>query len=71
MDNQIDRILRSLTNITPNADQIERIERVREAAKATAQVINDSCQSSRERSLAFTHLEETTMWAVKAIVLED
>lgn len=65
-----ERIEESLTNVTPGTDQIERIEHLRENAKALAWSVTHNCQSSRERSLALTHLEETVMWAVKSIVLE-
>jgi len=60
---------RSLTNQTPSADGIERIEHVRDWAKKLGFVIVDNCQDNRERSLALTHLEDCVMWAVKSIVL--
>lgn len=68
---QYDRLERSLTNTTPNADQIERIELTRQVAKALGKAIIENAPSSRERSLALTHLEDATMWAVKAIVMEE
>jgi hypothetical protein len=64
------RVARSLTNISPDEGKIVRIEGVREAGKLLAAAIIDSSDSSRERSLALTHLEETVMWAVKSIILE-
>lgn len=63
-------LLRSLTNITPSAEQVERIESIRECAKTFGAEIIDRCKNSRERSLALTHLEDASMWAVKSIVLE-
>jgi len=60
---------RSMTNHTPSADGIERIEKVREAAKDLGAVIIGDCPDSRERSLALTHLEDAVMWAVKSVVL--
>jgi hypothetical protein len=68
---EIERIHRSLTNVTPTAEGIERIEHVRQLGRdlATAVVLN--CPPSRERSLALTHLEETVMWSTKSIVLES
>ena len=41
------------------------------AAKALGLAILDAVPPSRERSLAITHLEETVMWAVKALVLHQ
>lgn len=67
---EFDRIKRSLTNQAPTADQVERIEAVRAAGLLIAGRVLEQCPSSRERSLALTHLEETVMWAVKSIVLE-
>lgn len=59
----------SLTNHSPDEDQILQIEMVRKAADSLCLVIDKFCPDSRERSLAKTHLEETVMWAVKSIVL--
>lgn len=68
---QYERLLESLTNITPNADQVERIEEIRLSAKSMLGWIMGGCPLSRERSLALTHLEDMTMWAVKSIVMEN
>lgn len=62
-------IERSMTNIPPTAEQVERIEAIREAAKVLASAIIVDSYESRERSLALTHLEDAVMWAVKGIVL--
>ena len=59
----------SFTNHTPTEDQIEKIERIRQAADDLANVIDEVTPQSREASLAKTHLEETVMWGVKSIVL--
>lgn len=61
---------RSMTNITPTPDQIDRIEALRVIAKTYGAAIISTCLDSRERSLALTHLEDSIMWAVKSIVLE-
>lgn len=60
---------RSLTNITPNADQVHDIESLRHYAKTYAQRLVDLCPDSREKSLAKTKLEESVFWGVKAIIL--
>lgn len=65
----LDAVLRSLTNVTPSAEAIETIEVVRNFAKKYAVAIFDQVPASRERSLAITSLEESVMWAVKAIAL--
>lgn len=67
----VERIERSLTNVTPTPEGIERIERVREVGKKLGSVIAMNCPLSREQSLALTHLENCIMWAVKGIVLEE
>lgn len=43
---------------------------VKDNAKNLAFVILDRCPESREKSLAFTKLEEATMWATAAIARE-
>ena len=60
----------SLTNIKPADEAVERIEEVREAAKQFGALILAFAPFGRERALAVTKLEESAMWAVKAIVLE-
>lgn len=69
-EGQYDRVVRSLTNQPPDQEAIERIERVRVAGRELAAAIIFESVTSREQSLALTHLEETVMWAVKGIVLE-
>jgi hypothetical protein len=61
----------SLTNIKPDTAAIDNIEAVREGAKLMVGRIIEMAPASRERSLALTKLEESVMWAVKAIVLEN
>lgn len=68
---EIARIHRSLTNITPSAETIETIEKLRSTAKLMGASIVNYCEPSRERSLALTHLEDSTMWAVKSLVLHQ
>lgn len=48
-------------------EQISRIEKVREAGKAYYAAISEHCPGSREKSVAFTKIEEAAMWANKAI----
>lgn len=64
------QLARSLTNQSPDAEQIGRIENIRAAAKAYGDTILDLSRPSREQALALTRLEESVMWSVKAIVLE-
>lgn len=64
-----DALMVSLTNVTPAPDVVTAIEDVREQAKTLGMIIFAKVPPSRERSLAVTHLEETVMWAVKALVL--
>lgn len=59
----------SLTNHTPDDTAVAQIEMIRGLAKELGRQIIDACPDTRERSLALTHLEETTMWAVKSLVL--
>lgn len=69
---ELERVLDSLTNQSPiDPGIVEHIENVRNYAKDLAAQIARSCPQSRERSLAFTKLEETVMWAVKGIILHQ
>lgn len=42
---------------------------LRMAAIDFARMIEANCPDGREKSLAFTHLEETLMWAIKSIAI--
>ena len=65
-------INRSLTNHPPESDAVvRRFEQVRQAAKHLGIAIAEATPPGREQSLAVTHLEETVMWAVKAIALNQ
>ncbi len=57
----------NLTNHSPSADQVERIERVRVDAKALSHRIISSCPAGPDRTLALRSIEQGTMMAVAAI----
>lgn len=67
----IEKVKLSLTNIKPSDEKIVRIEDVRNAYKTVADCLNVTCKDSRELSLAITNLEQSLMWAVKSIILND
>lgn len=48
-------------------DKKVRCLHIRTAVKQLAYVIDNVCPDGREKSLAFTRLEETVMWANKAV----
>ena len=56
---------------SPDADQTERYESIREHAKDFALLIDEFCPTSREKSLAFTKLEEAVMWANASIARNE
>ena len=64
-------VKRSLTNVRPSDDAIRQIEALREEAKLLVDLLFEFVPECRERSLALTHLEETVMWGVKGICLND
>jgi len=55
----------------PKDGQPERYERIRYKAKMLAAYINENCPDSREKSLAFTRLEEAVMWANASIARNE
>lgn len=55
----------------PKDDQPAKYGDLRDTAKALAFKIAYSCPPSRERSLALTKLEESIMWANKAIACNE
>jgi hypothetical protein len=68
---QIDRLARSLTNISPTDEQVARIERMRARARSLGETIILCCPSSANRTHAIRQLEDALMWAVKSILLDD
>lgn len=62
----------SLTNHPPSNDAVvQAFERVRGSAKDLGEIIHALCPESRERSIAITKLEETVMWAIKSIAVNQ
>jgi hypothetical protein len=47
----------------PTAKQIPKYDQVRIEVKELAEIINELCPESREKSLAFTHLEQVSFYA--------
>lgn len=57
----------NFTYHAPTTDQQLKYENLRAHAKSLAARINEYCPESREKSLAFTKLEEVVMWANASI----
>lgn len=55
----------------PKNDQQERYEKLRAKAKEFAQMIDELCPDSREKSVAFTQLETACFWANAAIARNE
>ena len=55
----------------PKAGQPERYELIRNKGKDLAKTIEKACPDSREKSLAFTKLEEAVMWANASIARNE
>lgn len=53
------------------SEKQEKFEALRNQAIVFAEVIADYTPVSREQSLAYTHLEETLMWAIKSVAIRD
>jgi hypothetical protein len=52
-----------------NSGQQAAAEEIRETGLELAELIDSLAPEGREKSLAITHLEETVMWAVKAVAI--
>lgn len=64
-------IEKNFTYHAPKEGQPERYTALREKAKEFAILIDQKCPESREKSLAFTKLEESIMWANAAIARNE
>lgn len=65
------RIENDYTYHAPDNDQRERYESIRAHAKDFAYLIEEFCPESRERSIAFTKLDECVMWANASIARNE
>ena len=55
----------------PKGSQPERYVAIRSKAKELAELIEDCCPDSREKSLAHTNLEQAVMWANASIARNE
>lgn len=55
----------------PKGNQPERYVKIRAKAKELAEMLNYDCPESREKSIAFTALEEVVMWANASIARNE
>ena len=64
-------IEKNFTYHAPKRDQENRYQCIRDTAKGFAVLLNNVCPDSREKSLAFTKLEEVVMWANASIARNE
>jgi len=64
-------IEKNFTYHAPKAGQPEKYTNIRETAKEFAKLLDMACPDSREKSLAFTKLEECVMWANASIARNE
>jgi hypothetical protein len=55
----------------PSIEGLKKINKLREAFSDLERLINDTCPTSRHKSVAITNLENAAMWAIKAVVFND
>lgn len=68
---KIDDIEKRFTYHAPKLDQPARYSEIRALGKNLAFLIEEACPDSREKSLAFTKLEEAVFWANAAIARNE
>lgn len=66
-----ERIENNFKYHAPKEGQPEKYSALREKAKELAYLIEELCPNSREKSLAITNLEQTTMWANASIARNE
>lgn len=64
-------MLKTFAYHKPSEKGIETIRELREAFSDLHDKITTLAPASRERSVALTQLEDSAMWAIKAVVLND
>ena len=66
-----EQIENNFSHPPPKGNQAARYEILRQLAKELAELINELCPESREKSLAFTNLEQSVMWANASIARNE
>lgn len=66
-----ERIENNFKYHSPKEGQPEKYNILREKAKELAYLIDEHCPESREKSLAITNLEQSTMWANASIARNE
>ena len=61
----------NFTYHAPKKDQVVRYQEIRNMGKEFTYYLLNNCPSSRERSIAFTRIEEAIMWANAAIARHE
>lgn len=59
------------THHAPKGDQVERYQQIRDEFKKLALLLTELTPQSREQSLAFTHLEQASMFANASIARNE
>lgn len=65
------RIRKKYAYHKPSAAGVGKIAQIREAFSRLEDLLLELCPVSRETSTALTNLEAASMWAVKAVVIND
>jgi hypothetical protein len=60
----------TLTSHKLSEKNIKDVEKLRQIAKQFGHLVIDLCPDGRNKSLAITNLEQSLMWAVKAIACD-
>jgi hypothetical protein len=55
----------------PNPEQTQKLENIRKNMKWLAELLDEMCPESREKSLALTQLEQAQFWANASIVRSE
>lgn len=71
MSDKLDARLHAFTFHRPSAEVQAIMTALRERLQALAAFLDGAMPECREKSLAFTALEESAMWAMKALALAD
>lgn len=65
------KVERTFTFNPPDEEQAKRFAKIRAMAKDMGLMIDALCPAGREKQISITKLEETVMWALKAISMEN
>ncbi len=65
------KIIKTFAHHSPTSQGLDDIRKIRQAYSSLCELLKQTVHTSRELSIALTHLEDSATWAIKGRVVND